>query len=34
MKNHAKVGNRRGRPTYRTPARIRVKQVYSKRKVT
>jgi len=28
MKNYARIGNRKGRPAYRTPARIRAKQAY------
>ena len=32
MKNYAKVGNRRGKPAYRTPSSFRFKQVLKTRK--
>ncbi len=33
MKQHSKVGNRPGRPTYRTPASFRIKQYAKMRNV-
>ncbi|HEY4477631.1 MAG TPA: hypothetical protein VJB56_03295 [Candidatus Paceibacterota bacterium] len=28
MKNYARIGNRKGRPAYRTPSRVRTKHAY------
>jgi len=32
MKNYAKIGNRRGKPAYRTPSSFRFRQVLNVRK--